>query len=81
MNLIEKYASLVLAEKIAKGEAFNEGMDIVLPSATPLTVKATKEIVEAAARTALERDEHGYELGETDRPKAAKPVVKTEGKV
>ena len=77
MNLIEKYASLVLAEKIAKGEAFNEGMDIVLFAKPPKTVKATKEIDEAAARTALERDEHGYELDEHERQQVAKAKAKT----
>ena len=71
MNTIEKYASLLLAEKIANGEAFNEGMEIVLSAKSSRTIRATKEIIESAARTALERNSYGFELTEADRTKKA----------
>jgi len=74
--MIERYASLVLAEKIAKGEAFNEGMEVVLFTKPPRAVKATKEVIETAAKTALERHEHGYELDEHERQQVAKTKAK-----
>jgi hypothetical protein len=73
MNTIEKYASLLLAEKITRGETFNEGMEIVLSDKPTRTIKATKEIIESATRTALERNDYGFELSEADRLKAPQP--------
>jgi hypothetical protein len=80
--MIEQYASLVLAEKITRGEPFNEGMEIALQTKPPRTVKASKEIVEAAARTALERHDYGFELSESERKKIQgqkKPEAKPGG--
>lgn len=65
MNLHEQRAVLLLAERIAAGENFHDGMTV---SVGKQQVNVTSAMVESAAKIALARNRQGFAAGTVEAP-------------